>query len=58
MVYCIFCGKKLRLCKRVDFLNRRLHLSCIERQKKIIYQQELEDFKDFFKQRGILVRDI
>jgi len=53
---CLRCEKKLRPCKRIDFVNREYHFSCINRMNQEKYEKELENFLEFFKSHGILVR--
>ena len=53
---CIYCQKKLRRLKRIDFRDREYHLSCKEKENQKQYEKELTDFVEWFKNRGVVVR--
>jgi len=46
---CLFCDKKLRKTKRIDFINREYHFNCIERMKKKKADQELEELLELIR---------
>jgi 2-hydroxy-3-keto-5-methylthiopentenyl-1-phosphate phosphatase len=50
---CKFCGCKIRACKRIDFVDRDYHFSCMELENKLAYEKELKDFIQWFKEQGI-----
>ena len=53
---CEFCSKPLRKCKFEIIENRTFHYKCLDKSKQKKYEQELDDFVNWFKDHGILVR--
>lgn len=43
-MYCRYCWKKLRPCKRIDFVGRRFHFTCREKEFKLQQEYQLELF--------------
>jgi hypothetical protein len=50
---CLHCGKSLRRCKRIDVVDRELHFSCIEKLKKIKWEEDLELLRSYLKTKNI-----
>jgi hypothetical protein len=50
---CVHCGKPLRKCKRVDFVDRTIHFSCIEKIKRQKYQENLMKLIYMLKSKNI-----
>jgi hypothetical protein len=46
---CLFCDKKIRRTKRIDFVGREYHFLCIERMKKKKADQELEELLELIR---------
>jgi hypothetical protein len=55
-MYCEFCSKRLRKCKYELVEDRSWHYSCWEKKCKKNREEELQNFLDFFKSQGIIVR--
>lgn len=53
---CEFCSKRLRKCKFEIVEERSWHYSCWEKKCKKNREEELQNFLDFFKSQGIIVR--
>ena len=53
---CEYCNCKLRKCKHELIENRTFHYKCYEIACKKKYEEELQDFLDFFKSHGIIVK--
>jgi len=47
---CLLCNKSLRKTKRIDFLGRTHHFSCIEKIRKQKYEKELEELIDLLSE--------
>jgi hypothetical protein len=47
---CIICNKPLRKTKRIDFINRCEHFSCIEKLRKKKYEEELKELIDLISE--------
>lgn len=52
---CEYCCKSLRRCKRLDFVGRSLHFSCIEKLRKIKWDEDYQQLKDFLISKGVLL---
>ena len=50
---CIHCNKPLRKTKRVDFVDRKIHFSCIEKLKKEKWEEDLEKLTEYLKSKNI-----
>jgi hypothetical protein len=50
---CEHCHKPLRRCKRVDFIDRKIHFKCIEKIKKIQFEEDYEKLRAFLASKGI-----
>lgn len=48
-MFCLWCGKKLRGTKRIDFVGREYHFSCIERMRKKEAEQLLEELLELLR---------
>jgi hypothetical protein len=46
---CLFCEKKLRKTRKIDFVGREYHFGCIERMRKKKADQELEELLELIK---------
>jgi len=53
---CEYCNCKLRKCKFELVENRTFHYKCYEIACKRKRQEELENFLEFFKSHGIIVK--
>ena len=52
-IQCLECGKSLRKCKRVDFIDRKMHFSCIEKVKKRHFEEDYEKLREFLASKNI-----
>jgi hypothetical protein len=52
---CDYCCKSLRRCLRVDFQDRTMHFSCIEKIKKIRWEEDYNRLKNFLLSKGVLL---
>lgn len=52
---CEYCCKSLRRCKRLDFIDRNMHFSCIEKIKKIRYEEAFNRLKEFLNSKGVFL---
>ena len=52
---CDYCCKSLRRCLRVDFQDRTMHFSCIEKIKKIRYEEAFILLKEFLNSKGVFL---
>ena len=50
---CVQCGNPLRRCKRIDFVDRKLHFSCIEKLKKEKWEEDLKKLTEYLKSKNI-----
>lgn len=50
---CLECGKSLRKCKRVDFQDRTMHFSCIEKVKKRQFEEDYQKLSEFLASKNI-----
>lgn len=50
---CQHCYKPLRRCKRLDFVGRTIHFSCIEKIKKERYKENLKKLVEILKRKNI-----
>lgn len=50
---CLHCNKALRRCKRFDVIDRKMHYSCIEKIKKIQFEEDYEKLRAFLASKGI-----
>jgi len=48
---CIYCNKRLRPTKRVDFVNRDYHFSCKELELKYREKEQYNKFVEWLKER-------
>lgn len=46
---CLFCKKKLRKTKKIDFVGREYHFGCIESMRKKKADQELEELLELIR---------
>jgi len=53
---CVFCHSKLRRCKFEMIPNRTFHYSCYDRWRQKKYEEELDDFLEWFRNHGVIVR--
>lgn len=53
LVKCVECGKSLRKCKRVDFIDRNIHFSCIEKLRKQKWAEDFKKLKEFLATKNI-----
>lgn len=53
---CDFCLKRLRKCKFELIENRTWHYKCYDKSRQKKYDEELDDFINWFKSQGIIVR--
>jgi hypothetical protein len=53
---CDFCNKRLRRCKFELIENRTFHYCCYDKWRQKKYEQELEEFLEWFKHHGVIVR--
>lgn len=47
---CKYCYKKLRPCKRIDFLGRDYHFSCEDLQLKLRENEQYNKFVEWLKE--------
>lgn len=52
---CEYCDKPLRRCKRIDVEGRTIHFSCIEKLRKIKWDEDYQKLKDFLLSKGVLL---
>lgn len=50
---CEHCHKPLRRCKRVDFIDRTIHFSCMKKRKKIQFEEDYEKLRAFLASKQI-----
>jgi hypothetical protein len=50
---CEHCYKPLRRCKRLDFIGRTIHFSCIEKIKKQRFRENLLELVNILKKKNI-----
>ena len=53
MIKCEHCSKSLRKTKRIDFIDRKLHFSCIEKLKKQKWDEDFDKLKEYLKTKNI-----
>ena len=47
---CLSCNKSLRKTKRIDFVGREYHFSCIEKMRRQKYEEELKELIDLLSE--------
>jgi hypothetical protein len=55
---CIYCNKKLRPCKRIDFPNRNFHFKCKELERKLEEEYQIYLFVEWLKERIKLLEKV
>ena len=50
---CEHCNKRLRKTKRIDFVGRTLHFSCINKLRKEQYEKDLSLLYSYLKSKNI-----
>ncbi len=50
---CKYCNRTLRKTKKIDIVGRDYHFKCKDVDIKLVYEKELKEFVEWFKEQGI-----